>query len=272
MVPATGLFNFPFQQVNTSVIQGFQLSHQQQHLWALEREGISCEAQCAIRLDGELNTNVLHDALCLVVERCEVLRTTFQQLPAVKLPVQVVADFSAPEWRTLNLSEHDASQLDVMIEKLLQQEARASFDFETGPLVKSLLLGLAPRQHLLILTLPALIADTGTLNKLFDELSDCYAACLSGTVAGNYASALRAVSAWQRNYLKISMLKKEGNLAQTKPCDSLRTNTARHFRWTSQSGYRTGAIDSKSRCEARSRRETHVVTCVLAHVAVAINA
>ena len=34
--------------MNTSVIQGFQLSRQQQHLWALQCEGISYEAQCAI--------------------------------------------------------------------------------------------------------------------------------------------------------------------------------------------------------------------------------
>jgi amino acid adenylation domain-containing protein len=188
--------------VNTSVIQGFQLSQQQQRLWALQREGISCEAQCAIRLDGELNTNVLHDALCLVIKCCEVLRTTFQQLPAVKLPVQVVTDFSAPDWRTLNLNEHDASQLDVMIEKLLQQEARASFDFESGPLVKSLLLTLAPRQHLLILTLPALIADTGTLNELFGELSDCYAACLSSTTPESMPLPYVQYSAWQQELLE----------------------------------------------------------------------
>ncbi len=188
--------------MNTPVIQGFHLSHQQQHLWALQREGISYEAQCAIRLDGELNTNVLHDALCLVVERCDVLRTTFQQVPAVKLPVQVVADFSAPEWRTLNLSEHDTSQLDVMIEKLLQQEARTSFDFENGPLVKSLLLTLAPRQHLLILTLPALIADTGTLNRLFGELSDYYAACLNGTAPEGTTLPYVQYSAWQQELLE----------------------------------------------------------------------
>ncbi len=188
--------------MSSSVIQGFQLSQQQQHLWALQREGISYEAQCAIRLDGELNTNVLHDALCLVVTNCDVLRTTFQQLPAVKLPVQVVTDFSAPEWRTLNLSEHDASQLDVMIEKLLQQEARASFDFESGPLVKSLLLTLAPRQHLLILTMPALIADTGTLNELFGELSDCYAACLSGTAPETTPLPYVQYSAWQQELLE----------------------------------------------------------------------
>jgi amino acid adenylation domain-containing protein len=199
---AQAAISTPFQPVNTSVIQGFQLSQQQQHLWALLREEISYEAQCAIRLDGELNTNVLHDALCLVVERCEVLRTTFQQLPAVKFPVQVVADFSAPEWRTLNLSEHDASQLDVMIEKLLQQEARASFDFESGPLVKSLLLTLAPRQHLLILTLPALIADTGTLNNLFGELSDCYAACLSNTAPESMPLSYVQYSAWQQELLE----------------------------------------------------------------------
>jgi amino acid adenylation domain-containing protein len=153
--------------VNT-VVQGFQLSQQQKHLWALQQDGLSYEAQCVIRLEGELDPRALYDALCLVVQRWEVLRTTFRRLPAVKVPVQVVNEWVVPPWRTIDLNES------AVIEELSQQEARAPFDFENGPLVRGLLLTVSARLRFLIVTLPALLADTGTLRLLFRELCDCY--------------------------------------------------------------------------------------------------
>ena len=172
--------------MNTAVIQGFQLSQQQRHLWALQREGTSYESQCVIRLDGELDARALHDVLCAVVNRSEVLRTTFRML---KVPVQVVNERVVPAWRTMDLS--DASH----VEELSQQEARTPFDFEHGPLVRGLLLRLDPRRHFLILTLPALIADTGTLKRLFNELCD-------GTQVTDTGLPYIQYAAWQQELLE----------------------------------------------------------------------
>jgi amino acid adenylation domain-containing protein len=120
-----------------------------------------------MRLDGELDSQALYDALCLIVNRSEVLRTTFRTLTAVRFPVQVVNEHVVPAWRTMDL---DASQVDAIIE----EEAREPFDFENGPLVRALLLTRDTNRHFLILTMPALIADTGSLERLFNELCDCY--------------------------------------------------------------------------------------------------
>ena len=146
----------------SAVVQGFQLSQQQRHLWALQQEGRSFESQCVIQLDGELDTPALYDTLCTIVNRSEILRTTFRTLHAIKFPVQVINERVVPAWRTM-----DASQ----VEELSQQEARTPFDFANGPLVRALLLRLDSHRHFLILTMPALIADTGTLERLFNELS-----------------------------------------------------------------------------------------------------
>jgi amino acid adenylation domain-containing protein len=178
--------------MNTAVVQGFQLSQQQRHLWALPREGGSYETQLVVRLDGELDSRGLYDALCLTLRRAEVLRTTFRTVPGLKVPVQVINEHVVPAWRRLELS--DASQLDAIIE----EEARTPFDFVNGPLVRGLLLRLNARHHFLVLTLPALIADAGSLNHLFSELCDCYAASQLTDTGLPYVQ----YAAWQQELLE----------------------------------------------------------------------
>jgi amino acid adenylation domain-containing protein len=149
--------------MNTTVVQGFQLSQQQRRLWFLQRDGAGYESQLVVRIDGELDSRALYDELCLIVQRSEVLRTTFRTVPGLKVPVQVINEHLLPAWRTMA-----ASQVDAIIE----EEVRAAFNFENGPLVRALLLTLDASHHFLILTMPALIADTGTLERLFIELCD----------------------------------------------------------------------------------------------------
>jgi hypothetical protein len=175
--------------MSTAVVQGFQLSQQQRHLWALQRDGGTYETQLVVQLDGELDSQVLYDALCTSVNRYEVLRTTFRTRRAVRFPLQVVNEHVVPTWRTMALS--DAAHVD----ELTQQEARTPFDFENGPLVRALFLSLDARHHFLILTMPALIADTGTLKRLFNELCDGIQVTDTGLSYVQYA-------AWQQDLLE----------------------------------------------------------------------
>jgi amino acid adenylation domain-containing protein len=175
--------------MSTAVVQGFQLSQQQRHLWALEREGGSYETQLVVRIDGELDSQRLYDALCMTLRRAEVLRTTFRRVPGLKVPVQVINEYVVPDWRTMELGDADA---------IIEEEARTPFDFENGPLVRGLLLRLNARHHFLVLTLPALIADTGSLNHLFGELCDCYAASQLTDTGLPYVQ----YAAWQQELLE----------------------------------------------------------------------
>jgi amino acid adenylation domain-containing protein len=76
--------------------QGFRLSPLQQRWWSTRADG---EARVVIRIDGPLDLAGLRTALSRVVRRHEILRTTFEPVPALDLPVQVVHDWLEPAWQ-----------------------------------------------------------------------------------------------------------------------------------------------------------------------------
>ncbi|PYS87922.1 MAG: non-ribosomal peptide synthetase [Acidobacteria bacterium] len=160
-----------------SQIEGYRLSPQQQHLWLLQQGGAAYLSQCAVRLAGKLNRELLREALYRVVNRHEILRTTFQRPPGIKLPVQAIGEGSQVLWRFV---EADASssraEQEAEIEQLFQADRHQPFDYEHGPLLRATLLATAPQEHLLILCLPALCADSMSLNNLWREIAAAYAA------------------------------------------------------------------------------------------------
>ena len=81
---------------NTSenVVQGYRLSPQQERVWWLERgtQPTRLSAQCRVMLEGPLDPIVLKTAFQGIVQRHEIIRTTFQIIPGMTLPVQVIAE------------------------------------------------------------------------------------------------------------------------------------------------------------------------------------
>lgn len=82
----------------------------------------------------------------------------------------------------MNLSDRDPQQVDITA--ILAEERLQPFDFEQGSLLRACLLSLSAR-HILLLTLPALCADTRSLQNLVQEVSCTYAACLQGELAND---------------------------------------------------------------------------------------
>ena len=146
-----------------AVTQGFRLSPQQQHLWRL-RPGLA--AQCAVEIAGGLDAGRLRRAVERCVERHEILRTTFHLLPGMTLPVQVVAERGAVDFTTRSG--------EGAVDALLAAERERPFDLASGPLLRTALIELAPARHLLLLTLPALIADGASVRLLAAEVAAGY--------------------------------------------------------------------------------------------------
>lgn len=163
------------------VIEGFRLSPQQTRLWFEQHDSAAYHAQCAILMDGPLNKEVLNDALLEVINRHEVLRTTYHQAPGVKIPVQVIGDpvrfYPVVEVDLRHLNE--ASQRARLREIQLEERQRA-FHLEEGPLLTLNLIALSDWRHCLIADLPALCADSVTLINLAQEISTSYDALLRG--------------------------------------------------------------------------------------------
>lgn len=157
-------------------IEGFRLSPTQERLWSLqpaESETPYC-AHCSILLEGPLDVPALRSSIASVIDRHEILRTSFQSLEGMNLPVQVIADsrsFAVDEYDFGFLNEQEK---DTEIASLVEKTRRESVEFINGLSVRVALARLAADKHVLILSLPSLCSDRAGLNNLVRKISRAY--------------------------------------------------------------------------------------------------
>src|SRR5918999_1296204 len=99
-------------------VPGFRLSPQQKRLYLSRQEQPPYVAQCAILLNGNVNTQWLREALQRVVERHEIFRTTFHRPPGMKSAVQIVNDHRQLFWDDSDLTGWGRRQQEEKIEAL----------------------------------------------------------------------------------------------------------------------------------------------------------
>ena len=159
------------------IVEGFPFSPQQERLWLLQGSDTSAayRAQCAVRLQGDVQPQMLEAALSSVVERHEILRTIFRSLPGLFLPLQVITANSAPSLRRIDISDLPSSQQQARIEELFAEAGRKTFDLERDALLDLALITLSPIEHVLLITLPALCSDKASLGQMVRAISRAYA-------------------------------------------------------------------------------------------------
>jgi amino acid adenylation domain-containing protein len=161
-------------------LEGFRLSPQQKHLWLLQQDSLAYRASCAIQIEGNLNVQALKSALNQIVDRHESLRTTFHRQPGIKIPIQVIAESGTLSWNQVNLKELNFQEQSAYIEQLFQEAGNFHFKSKPESILHSSLLTLSDNQHILLITLPALCADSWTLKNLVKEISQTYQAYFKG--------------------------------------------------------------------------------------------
>jgi amino acid adenylation domain-containing protein len=166
-------FSYPIGQKEREMdyASGYRLSPQQQQLWLWHQEEPVYSSQCAVRIEGPLDGAALRTACERLVERHEILRTTFHRQPGMKLPLQVIQERLAPAWTAVDLTAADDAAQQAAVDARLAAERRQPFDLQHGPLVRFTLLTLAGDRHVLIVTAAALCADARALRNLVQELS-----------------------------------------------------------------------------------------------------
>ena len=166
--------------MDQDTIQGFRLSPQQKHLWLSQQTGHtqSYRVQCSLLIEGILKIETLELALKQVVKRHEILRTTFQLLPEMTIPIQVIEEESTLSIDVKSLEAMDAREQEARVETVFREVGQRPFDFAQGPLLYASLLILSAEEHVLIMSLPAICADTWALKNLVSDLSRSYAACV----------------------------------------------------------------------------------------------
>src|SRR5438105_2026154 len=126
------------------------LSFSQQRLWFLDHwnPGSSYyNVPIALRLRGTLDAAALGASLDAVVERHEVLRSTFPMVDGE--PRQVIVPALAAGLPLVDLSHLPAAEREREVERLALEEATRPFDLATGPLLRRSLLRLGADEHVL---------------------------------------------------------------------------------------------------------------------------
>jgi amino acid adenylation domain-containing protein len=159
------------------VIEGFKLSPPQDHLWQMQQTVISMpvHAQCAILIEGKLDFNLLKSALHEVVSRYDILRTSFESLPGMAVPLQVIRDDSPRMEEEIYMGEMNQDLVEGWIEAELKVMSEESCGKEV---VKAKLIVLDQRKHLLLVSMPALCTDGEGLKNLIKAISRSYASIL----------------------------------------------------------------------------------------------
>ncbi|MFP2930664.1 amino acid adenylation domain-containing protein, partial [Pyxidicoccus sp. 3LG] len=187
------------------------VSFAQQRLWLLDQlepGNATYNLPTAVRLTGELDAEALQQALTELVRRHESLRTTIREQHGE--PIQVIAPVAELPLRGVDLTALGATAPDEA-RRLLAEEAARGFDLATGPLLRAVLMKLAPAEHVLVLNMHHIVSDGWSMEVLVRELTVLYAAHVTGQPAPlpllpvQYAD----FAAWQRSWLKDEVLERQ---------------------------------------------------------------
>jgi len=160
--------------MSNNTVAGFRLSTQQERLWSQMTGKVSpFWAECELLVDGPLDAAKLQGIIRGIIIRHEILRTAFHRQTGLKVPFQVILETPGFAWETTDLTGLDESAQRQKIRNLVSNRD-TKFDFEQGPALHVVLAVLAPQNHALVLSLPALCADLGTMQNLANELGRTY--------------------------------------------------------------------------------------------------
>ncbi|MEW5985069.1 MAG: condensation domain-containing protein [Chloroflexota bacterium] len=145
------------------------LSYNQERLWFLAQlrpDSAAYNLTVAARLVGPLNTAALEWSIKAIVQRHEMLRTTFTGVNGQ--PMQVIHPISDFGFRI-----SDSTQIQNPKSKI-QNEIRRRFDLAQGPLWRVRLWRPAEDEHLFLVVMHHIISDGWSFDVFFNELAALY--------------------------------------------------------------------------------------------------
>ena len=181
------------------------LSPAQERLYFLAQSGqdaSSYQVYLAWRVSGPIDAEILERSLGAIVQRHEILRTTFSA--AAGRPVGRIAQDTMLRLQVVNLESLAVDRREAEARSLAREEVRRPFDLEQGPLLRAVLFSLSATAHLLVVTISQLAFDGWSMRVFSRELGALYpafAAAKPSPLPGLPVQWADFVH-WQRNLLE----------------------------------------------------------------------
>ncbi|GAC1398979.1 MAG: hypothetical protein NVSMB49_08130 [Ktedonobacteraceae bacterium] len=195
----------------------FPTSFAQQSLWfldQLEPNSATYNIPSSIHISGPFNVLALEQSLHEIIQRHEVLRTTFRAMEGQ--PMQVVTPTLTVPLPLVDLQNLPHAEREDATRRLATEEARRPFDLAQGPLVRTTLLRLGAEEHVLLLTMHHIISDGWSTGVFLQELAALYKAFSTDRPSPLSELPIQYVdfTIWQREWLQGKVL--EAQLAYWK--------------------------------------------------------
>lgn len=181
----------------------YALSHAQNRLWVLDQmdeSSVAYNMATAYELRGELDRDVLERCFQLLIERHEILRTTF--LIVGGEPRQKVNKPSEAKFTLEYVDLRNNPDKEEAAQHLTEEEALKSFDLQTGPLLRASVVQLEGSHYILLFTMHHIISDGWSMDILAGELLSLYKSFEEGrgNILPHVHIQYKDYAAWQENH------------------------------------------------------------------------
>jgi len=186
------------------------LSLAQERLWFLTRlEGPSTtfNMPMIMQLAGSLDRAAFQSAVEVLIERHEILRTSFHEHDE-RAVQRIQAHVAAPlSWHDLSDSNDPLAQGRDMTDIEMERH----YDLGTAPLFNLCVIRIAPEQHLIALNMHHIISDGWSRTVYMRELGLLYSAFIQGLANPLQPLPVQYAdyAAWQRNWFQGPVLAKQ---------------------------------------------------------------
>jgi hypothetical protein len=157
------------------------LSFAQERLWflnQLEPDSPAYNMPKAVRVSGVLDIEALQKALDAVVDRHEILRTTFVAIDGS--PVQLIAEHRSVELPVIDLSAWPEAEREAEVQRLLCEKTQHPFDLSHALMLRATVLRLAEAEHVLLLSTHHIASDGWSTGVLMREIAGFYESFSAG--------------------------------------------------------------------------------------------
>jgi acyl carrier protein len=167
--------------VPTSRSQNLPLSFAQQRIWFLDQiepGSTAFSKAISLQISGELNVAALVYCLRTIVQRHEILRTTYHVVE--KQPVQVIRPAENFFLPVIDLGVLSSGVCEEEMKALTDEKTQLPFDLTSDLMLRAMLLRLDTRKHVLLLITHHIASDAWSNGVFLREMTALYTAIVAG--------------------------------------------------------------------------------------------
>lgn len=203
----------PILPVPPAAVTPLPVSSGQRRLWFLSQLHPTSPVYnipYLLRLSGSLKSEALQRALLTLVQRHEVLRTTFVSIDSEPRQVIRPAGTISLALPVSDLTGIAVSEREAELVRSATEEAKRPFDLAHDLLLRAHLFKLADTEHALLVVVHHIASDGESMVIFYRELAICYQSFANGVrpVLPELLIQFADFAAWQRDYLAGDVRKK----------------------------------------------------------------